>query len=110
VVDWAFQRRYAENAVRDLAGVRGVSNQISVKPRAVPTDVIDRIRKAFQRSAQIDADYISVDVTGGKVTLSGNVRSWSERTEAEHAAGAAAGVTEVDNHLHVSSMSAILMQ
>jgi osmotically-inducible protein OsmY len=110
VVDWAFQRRYAENAVRDLAGVRGVSNQISVRPRAVPTDVIDRIRKAFQRSAQIDADYISVDVTGGKVTLSGNVRSWSERTEAEHAAGAAAGVTEVDNHLHVSSMSAILMQ
>jgi osmotically-inducible protein OsmY len=109
-VDWAFQRRSAENAVRDLAGVRGVSNQIRVKPRAIPKDVVDRIRRAFHRSAQIDADYISVAVSGGKVTLSGNVRSWSERAEAEHAARAAAGVTEVDNKLHVSSMSTILMQ
>ncbi|MEX1183196.1 MAG: BON domain-containing protein [Gemmatimonadota bacterium] len=108
-VDWAFQRRSAENAVRDLAGVRGVSNQIRVKPRAVPKDVVDRIKRAFNRSAQIDADHISVAVSGGKVTLSGSVRSWSERTEAEHAARAAAGVTDVENKLHVSSMSTVLM-
>jgi osmotically-inducible protein OsmY len=109
-VDWAYQRRSAEIAVRDLAGVRGVANQIRVKPRAVPKDVIDRIKSAFHRSAQIDADHISVAVSGGSVTLSGNVRSWSERAEAEHAARAAAGVTEVVNKLHVSSMSTVLMQ
>jgi osmotically-inducible protein OsmY len=109
-VDWAYQRRSAEIAVRDLAGVRGVANQIRVKPRAVPKDVIDRIKSAFHRSAQIDADHISVAVSGGSVTLSGNVRSWSERAEAEHAARAAAGVTEVENKLHVSSMSTVLMQ
>ncbi|MEX1183285.1 MAG: BON domain-containing protein [Gemmatimonadota bacterium] len=109
-VDWAYQRRAAENAVRDLAGVRGLSNRIRVKPRAVPEDVIDRIKKAFRRSAQIDADLISVSASGGKVSLSGNVRSWSERTEAEHAARAAAGVTEVDNELHVSRRSTVLMQ
>jgi osmotically-inducible protein OsmY len=107
-VDWAYQRRSAENAVRDLAGVRGMSNQILVKPRAVPKDVSDQIHKAFHRSAQIDADHISVSVSGGKVTLSGTVRSWSERTEAEHAARAAAGVTEVENKLSVSSMSTVL--
>jgi osmotically-inducible protein OsmY len=72
--------------------------------------VIDRIKSAFHRSAQIDADHISVAVSGGSVTLSGNVRSWSERAEAEHAARAAAGVTEVVNKLHVSSMSTVLMQ
>jgi osmotically-inducible protein OsmY len=109
-VDWAYQRRSAEIAVRDLAGVRGVANQIRVKPRAVPKDVIDRIKSAFHRSAQIDADHISVAVSGGNVTLSGNVRSWSERAEAEHAARAAAGVTEVVNKLHVSSMSTVLMR
>ncbi|CAN5691050.1 BON domain-containing protein [soil metagenome] len=108
-VEWAYQRRSAENAVRDLSGVRGLSNLIVVKARAVPKDVRDQIHKAFHRSAQIDADHVSVAVSGGKVTLSGTVRSWSERTEAEHAARTAAGVTEVENKLHVASMSAVLV-
>lgn len=107
-VEWAFQRRAAENAVRDLAGVRGITNLVVVKPRAVPKDVRDQIHKAFHRSAQIDADHVTVAVSGSKVTLSGTVRSWSERMEAEHAARAAAGVTEVDNRLRVSSMSTVL--
>jgi osmotically-inducible protein OsmY len=108
-VDWAYQRRAAENVVRDLAGVRGLSNLIALKARAVPKDVRDQIHRAFHRSAQIDADHVSVSVSGGKVTLTGTVRSWSERTEAEHAARAAAGVTEVDNRLQVSSMSTLLV-
>jgi osmotically-inducible protein OsmY len=108
-VDWAYQRRAAENAVRDLTGVRGISNQIQVKPRAVPKDVKNQIQKAFHRSAQIDADHIDVSVYGGKVTLTGTVRSWSELKEAEHAARAAAGVTEVENRLRVSSMATVLL-
>jgi osmotically-inducible protein OsmY len=108
-VEWAYQRRAAENAVRDLAGVRGLSNMIVVKARPVPKDVKDQIHKAFHRSAQIDADHIAVAVAGGKVTLTGTVRSWSEWAEAEHAARAAAGVTEVDNKLRVSLMSTILV-
>jgi osmotically-inducible protein OsmY len=66
-----------------------------------PKQVKDRIQRTFHRSAQIDAEHISVSVEGGRVTLSGNVRSWSERAEAEHAARAADGVTDVDNQLHV---------
>jgi osmotically-inducible protein OsmY len=108
-VDWAYQRRAAENAVRDLAGVRGLSNLIVVKARAVPKNVRDQIHRAFHRSAQIDADHVSVEVSGGKVTLTGTVRSWSEWTEAQHAARAASGVTEVDNRLRVSSMSTLLV-
>jgi osmotically-inducible protein OsmY len=108
-VDWAYQRRAVENAVRDLAGVRGLSNLIQVKVRPVPKDVKEQINRAFHRSAQIHADHIDVSVSGGTVTLTGTVRSWSERTEAEHAARVAAGVTDVENRLRVSSMSTIVL-
>ncbi|HEX6307100.1 MAG TPA: BON domain-containing protein [Longimicrobiales bacterium] len=102
-VDWSTQRRAAERAVRELAGVRGVTNLIRLKSRVAPKDIHDRIRKTFQRSAQVDADHIDVSVHDGTVTLSGTVRSWSERMEAEHAARAAVGVQEIDNQLKVSS-------
>jgi osmotically-inducible protein OsmY len=108
-VDWAFQRRAAYTAVRDLAGIRGISNQIQVKPRVVPQDVKKQIQKAFHRSAQIDADHVDVSVSDGKVTLTGIVRSWSELKEAEYAARAAAGVTDVENRLRVSSMATVLL-
>ena len=108
-VDWTFQRRAAERAVRDLIGVRGVTNLIGLRVRPVPRNVTDQIHRAFHRSAQIDADHIKVAVHDGVVTLSGNVRSWSEKMEAEHAARTAAGVKEVDNQLRVSSMAGLLV-
>lgn len=108
-VDWTFQRRAAERAVRDLVGVRGVTNLVRLRVRPVPKNVTDQIHRAFHRSAQIDADHVKVAVHDGVVTLSGNVRSWSEKMEAEHAARAGAGVKEVDNQLRVSSMAGLLV-
>jgi osmotically-inducible protein OsmY len=108
-VDWTFQRRAAERAVRDLVGVRGVTNLVRLRVRPVPQNVTDQIHRAFHRSAQIDADHVKVAVHDGVVTLSGNVRSWSEKMEAEHAARAGAGVKEVDNQLRVSSMAGLLV-
>jgi osmotically-inducible protein OsmY len=102
-VTWSFQQRAAENAVRNLAGVRGVTNLIRIKVQPTPKDIENRIRKAFERSAQIDADQVHATVKDGKVTLKGTVRSWSERNEAEYAARAAAGVNTVDNRLDISS-------
>jgi osmotically-inducible protein OsmY len=103
-VDWAHQRRAAENAVRDLLGVRGVTNVVRIRPKVVARAVEDQIHKAFHRSAQIDADHVRVEVSGSKVTLTGTVRSWSERKEAEHAARTATGVTEVENRLRIASL------
>ena len=103
-VDWAYQRREAEKAVRNLIGVRGVSNLIRLKPRVAPKNVEQAIIKAFHRSAQIDAEHVHVEVSGDVVTLTGHVRSWSERMEAEHAARAAVGVTQVENRLQIAPM------
>ncbi|HEX6307074.1 MAG TPA: BON domain-containing protein [Longimicrobiales bacterium] len=105
-VDWAFQRNAAERAVREVTGVRGVTCLIRLRVRPVPRDIREQIQRTFQRSAQLDAEHIDVTVADGIVTLTGTVRSWSERLEAEHAARAAAGVRSVDNRLQVSSFAA----
>jgi osmotically-inducible protein OsmY len=100
-VTWQYQKDAAARAVRDLAGVLGVSNHIVVEPAVEAGDVQSKIEAAFKRSAEIDSRRVHVNVSDGKVTLTGNVRSWAERQEAERAAWAAAGVTQVDDRLAV---------
>jgi osmotically-inducible protein OsmY len=101
-VEWNYQRERAEKAVQRLRGVTGVSNLISLKPRVTPTEIKRKIEEAFRRNAEIDADNITVEASGGKVILRGTVRSWSERTAADRAAWAAPGVTQVENRVVVS--------
>ena len=100
-VDWQFQKQDAERVVRRLTGVRGVTNLVTVKPRATPTVIRERIEDALVRNAETDAERITVEVQGTKVILRGTVRSWAEREEAERAAWAAGGVTSVDNRITV---------
>lgn len=75
-VNWNYQREAAKNAVKDLVGVRGVSNLISIDVIAEPFGIKDKIRQAFERNALIDADNVTVKIEGKKAILSGNVRSW----------------------------------
>jgi osmotically-inducible protein OsmY len=100
-LDWQYQKDAAARAVRDLTGVKGVTNNITVKPRVKTIDVRDKIEAAFKRSAEIDARRVNVTATDGKVILSGNVHSWAERQEAERAAWAAPGVTQVEYRLAI---------
>ena len=100
-VEWQFQSRDAEKAVRHIRGVRNVINRIKIARRAVERDVRHRIVEALHRNANNDARPITVAVSGEKAILTGNVGSWLQRESAERAAADAPGVVQVENHIMV---------
>ena len=101
-VEWQYQKSAAEGEVKYLMGVRGVTNNIQLKPGVSSADVKAKIEAAFQRLAQLDANQISIEARDGKVILRGSVRSWDEKDQAEQAAWAAPGVIAVENHVIVA--------
>jgi osmotically-inducible protein OsmY len=100
-VDWFYQKEEAERTVRNLTGVKGVSNLITVAAKPAPSDIKKRIIEALHRGAQFDAERITVEIDGHKAILRGTVRSYAELKDAERAARNAPGITEVENHLTV---------
>jgi len=99
--EWQYQRNQAEAATRKLHGVKGVINRVVVKPRVAPVEIKAKIENAFKRSAEVDAQQISVTADGGDVSLAGTVSSWSEKQEAERTAWRAPGVVRVHNHINI---------
>jgi osmotically-inducible protein OsmY len=100
-VDWDYQRKAAGRVTEVLSGVRKVYNYINLKPVVTPANIKQKITAAFHRSATLDAEKITVDVISGKVILTGKVRSFAEREDAENAAWAAPGVLSVENKLEL---------
>lgn len=102
-VPWNYQRIIAERAVSHLVGVKGLTNEIQLKPvlKPTPTEVKASIEAALKRSAEVEARRIHVETHGSTVVLAGIVDSWPERTAAERAAWAAPNVSDVQNDIHV---------
>jgi osmotically-inducible protein OsmY len=100
-VGWHYQREAAEQDVRRLRGVVGVSNHISLKPRVDAGNISNDISCALHRSYFPDPDAITVTAEGGKVRLTGNVHSWHARQVAAETAWGAPGATDVENLLAV---------
>jgi osmotically-inducible protein OsmY len=78
-VDWQFQKTDAEHVVHKLTGVASVVNQIRVASPVRASEVKEKIQKALERSADVEASRITVLTDGGRVVLSGKVRAWYER-------------------------------
>ncbi len=100
-LDWDYQRKAAQRAVRGLMGVTGISNQIVVKPDAESAPEKSEIEAALKRRMHSDARHIVVDVDGADVTLSGTVHSWSERDAARSSAWSTPGVRNVSDSLNI---------
>ena len=100
-VEWDYQRTAARHAISNLTGIKNVISNLTVKPKVLDRDIKSKIKAAFHRTATIDANKISVDIDGSKVTLRGKVRSYTEKEDAESAAWAAPGVISVTSYLEV---------
>ena len=100
--EWQYQREQAEAAVRRIRGIKGVTNEIKLRPKAAVSTVKKLIEDALKRSAEVDAQNIEVEAEGDKVILKGRVRSWAERLEAERAAWRAPGVRKVEDQITIA--------
>jgi osmotically-inducible protein OsmY len=98
-VPWNFQREAAKNVVKNLMGVKGVTNNIKIKPNI--QDAIEQraIEHALARNWAVDDEDIHVHVSGSKVKLDGKVHSFYQKEEAARIAWNAPGVFAVDNEL-----------
>lgn len=101
-VDWNFQKDAVMNAIRGLKGMRGVTNEIIVKPRVQSAKIKENIRKALERKADLEADNIRVETIGDRVVLKGSARSWNERKAIAHAAWSTPGVALVEDRIVIS--------
>lgn len=103
MVEWAYQKERAEEAIASLRGVKRITNLLVLKGKPVAADLKQQIGAAFKRSAQLDAESINVEINGNEITLSGKVHSWAEHETAADIAWCAPGITQVRNHICVEA-------
>lgn len=100
-LEWDYQRRAVESSVRYLSGVKGIINNISLKPSISSKDVKEKIEKAILRMAQDDIAKINVSSSDSEIRLFGSVSSWAEKSNAESAAWSVPGVAKVKNEIRI---------
>jgi osmotically-inducible protein OsmY len=101
-VTWGYQRSAAAESLKYLRGVKGITNNITLYVSVKPTAIKDAIEKILKRHSEIDEKNVTITTEGGKVNISGTIRTWSERDDVSTAAWSTPGVTAVENNLAVT--------
>ena len=101
-VEWDYQRRSVEKAIRPLMGVVGIGNEITLRNQPKAADLSRKIAEALTRQAIREAKHIQIAVDGTTVKLTGTVHSWQERDAAQGVAWSAPGVGVVVNELRIA--------
>ncbi len=103
-VNWEYEKIAAQNNVENLLAVRGVTNNLSIRPQSIDLkDLRNKITEAFKQNATMDASSLTLETSGSKISLRGTVRSRVEKEEAERIAWSSPGVLAVDNQIMVDS-------
>lgn len=101
-VDYWRECKDAEQAIRRLAGVVGVINQITIRKQEVDAKQLrEEIEFALERRADREAERLRIEVSDGAVDLWGRVHSWQERRAVLGSISHAPGVTQVRDHLRI---------
>ncbi len=101
-LDWEYQRQAVVNSVSHLMGVRGVSDQISLRPAMSSRSIKSEIEAALVRHTRENAHNVQVEVHDTSVTLSGTVDNWSDRELARLTACGTPGVRKVLNNISIA--------
>ena len=80
-VERNYQKEAAENIAANHSGVKGVTNNITIRETEDQADK-KAIERALRRNLFVDDSNIKVDVTGHKLTLTGTVPSWYDKGKA----------------------------
>ncbi len=99
--EWDYQRKSAESAVRNLRGVVGISNEITLRIKPKLAELSRKIEEALTRQALADAQNVKLGIEGSALILRGTVHSWQERNAVQNVAWSAPGVRSVINELQV---------
>jgi osmotically-inducible protein OsmY len=105
-VDVDYQRRSASNALRHLIGIKGVHNELTIRPRVLSSALKSDIEAALTRRARSSAPQINVQVDGATVTLTGTAHSLPERKGAVYCAWGTPGVQKVIDHIRIVPLPA----
>ena len=100
-VERFYQREAAEEAVRNLTGVRDIVNGIVLLPTVPRADLVLEVQATLRRRLGPASRLIIVDATDGVVTLRGEVTTFAIIVEIERAVWSISGVTQIDNQLQV---------
>lgn len=103
-VDRLREREDAERVLRQLAGVLGINNRITIASRpAQPEAIRSAIQQALERHALHEARQIEVHVDDAVVTLQGTVGSFTEKLAVVGMVSHLRGVRSVKDRLKLRS-------